>query len=47
MLAAYAYTIVLCYRGMRVLQGTDKQKTVLILAAASVGMIVVVLGFGR
>lgn len=43
MLAFYVYTGVLCYRGMRLLQGTDKRRTLLVLAAAAVGMIVLML----
>lgn len=45
MLAAYAFTVLLCYRGMRVLQGTDKRKSLIVLAAASVGMIIMVSAF--
>ena len=44
-LAAYVYTVVLCYRGMRVLQGTDKRRTLLVLLASAVGMIILMLSF--
>jgi hypothetical protein len=45
MLAAYAYTVVLCYRGMRVLQGTEKRRSLVMLVAASLGMIFLMLSF--
>ncbi len=43
MLAAYIYTVVLCYRGMCVLQGTDKRRSLIVLIAAAVGMILLML----
>lgn len=46
LLAAYAYTVVLCYRGMRALQGTEKRRTLFVLASAAVGMTIVVLSLG-
>lgn len=46
MIVAYVYTVVLCYRGMRLLQGADKRRSLIVLAAASLGMILMVLGMG-
>ena len=43
MLAAYVYTVVLCYRGMCVLQGTDKRRSLIVLIAAALGMIFLIL----
>jgi hypothetical protein len=43
MLAAFIYTVVLCYRGMSVLQGTDKRRSLLVLSAAGLGMIILIL----
>ncbi|MGD8414633.1 MAG: Yip1 family protein [Candidatus Latescibacterota bacterium] len=48
MMAAYVFTLVLCYRGMRALQHTDRRRSVVILAALSLGTILltaVILGF--
>jgi hypothetical protein len=39
MLGAYAYTLILCYRGMRALQGTDARRSIAMLVAVSAGMI--------
>lgn len=35
MMAAYVFTIVLCYRGMRALQQTDRRRSIVMLAALS------------
>ena len=40
MMAAYVFTIVLCYRGMRTLQQTDKRRSVLVLVGLTFGMLV-------
>jgi hypothetical protein len=40
MMAAYVFTIVLCYRGMRTLQQTDKRRSILVLVGLSFGMII-------
>jgi hypothetical protein len=40
MMAAYVFTIVLCYRGMRTLQQTDRRRSIVMLAALSLGTIV-------
>lgn len=40
MLAAYGYTLLLCYRGMRALMGADRRRSIAVLAAVTVGMIV-------
>jgi hypothetical protein len=39
MLAAYVFTFVLCYRGMRALQSADKRRSILVLVGLSLGMI--------
>jgi hypothetical protein len=39
MLGAYGYTLILCYRGMRALQGTDARRSIAMLVALSAGMI--------
>lgn len=41
MMAAYAFTLVLCYRGMRGLQKADKRRSILVLLGLSLGMILV------
>jgi hypothetical protein len=40
MMAAYVFTIVLCYRGMRTLQQTDKRRSILALVGLTFGMLV-------
>ena len=40
MMAAYFFTIVLCYRGMRAIQNTDRRRSIVMLAALSLGTIV-------
>lgn len=48
MMAAYVFTIVLCYRGMRALQRTDRRRSIVMLVALSLGtMIASVIGLGR
>jgi hypothetical protein len=39
MMAAYVFTIVLCYRGMLVVQQTDRRRSIVMLAALSLGTI--------
>ena len=47
MLGAYVYTLILCYRGMRALQNTDKRRSIAMLVALSAGMIfLTLLGMG-
>jgi hypothetical protein len=47
MLGVYVYTIVLCYRGMRALQQTDRRRSIALLASLSIGMIVLtIIGMG-
>ena len=40
MMVAYVFTLVLCYRGMRAVQQTDRRRSILMLAALSIGTIV-------
>jgi hypothetical protein len=40
MMVAYVFTLVLCYRGMRELQQTDRTRSIVILAALSIGSII-------
>ncbi len=47
MMVAYVFTIVLCYRGMRALQQTDRRKSIITLIALSVGTVMLtVVGMG-
>ncbi len=47
MTAAYVFTIVLCYRGMRALQQTDRRKSIITLVALSIGTVMLtVVGMG-
>lgn len=43
MLAAYVYTLMLCYRGMRALQNTDARRSIAVLIAVSAGMVALTL----
>jgi hypothetical protein len=40
MMVAYVFTLVLCYRGMRTLQQTDRARSIAILAALSIGTVI-------
>jgi len=47
MTVAYVFTIVLCYRGMRALQQTDRRKSIITLVALSIGTVMLtVVGMG-
>jgi hypothetical protein len=47
MIAAYVFTLVLCYRGMRALQHTDKRRSILVLTALTLGTILfTIIGLG-
>ena len=47
MMVAYVFTIVLCYRGMRALQQTDRRKSIITLVALSIGtFMLTIIGMG-
>jgi hypothetical protein len=43
MLAAFGYTLILCYRGMRTLMEADRRRSIAILAAVTAGMVAFVI----